>query len=337
MYGTTIKNTLERVRDHNQELLMERRLSLITPTIALGIVLFVGCAEPRAPGPGDLLGRWDLAATDSVERWPLWLELTNDTAPAGRFQPRGGHALPIEDVVLEGTGVTFGIAERELRFEAVLLDTVLSGTVTDMYGGPFTFTGVRAPTLARTTDPEWGDEIDLLADGLTGWDVRRAENGWSFTDGVLNNSAPSSDLISHSRFTDFRLHVEVNVPSEGNSGIYLRGRHEVQVQDDYGNEPHSRRMGGIYGQVTPTVLPAKPAGEWQAFDITLIGRRVTVVLNGVTMIENAEIPGITGGALDSDEGAPGPIMLQGDHTGIQYRNIRITPARSTKTVGRGDR
>jgi hypothetical protein len=96
-------------------------------------------------------------------------------------------------------------------------------------------------------------------------------------------------------------------------------------------------MGGIYGQVTPTVLPAKPAGEWQAFDITLIGRRVTVVLNGVTMIENAEIPGITGGALDSDEGAPGPIMLQGDHTGIQYRNIRITPARSTKTVGRGDR
>ena len=74
-------------------------------------------------------------------------------------------------------------------------------------------------------------------------------------------------------------------------------------------------------------LPAKPAGEWQTFDITLIGRRATVALNGVTIIDNVEIPGITGGALDSDEGAPGPLMLQGDHSGVRYRNIRITAAK----------
>ncbi len=307
---------------------MERRHFPITSTMLVGIALLAGCnAAPPPDAPEALLGRWDLTVTDSAESWPLWLELTNDTMLSGRFQPRGGHALPIEDIVLEGTSLAFGIAERELHFEAGLEDSVLSGTVTDMYGGPFRFTGVRAPTLERTVEPEWGEEIDLLADGLEGWVVRRAENGWSFSDGILNNSAPSSDLISRPHFTDFRLHVEVNVPAEGNSGIYLRGRHEVQVQDDFGNEPQNRRMGGIYGQVTPTVLPAKPPGEWQTFDITLIGRRVTVVLNGVTMIEDAEIPGITGGALDSDEGAPGPIMLQGDHTGIQYRNIRITPAR----------
>jgi hypothetical protein len=137
---------------------------------------------------------------------------------------------------------------------------------------------------------------------------------------------PSSDLISKLVFTDFKLHLEVNVPKGGNSGIYLRGRHEIQVQDDYGKPPHNRGMGGIYGQVQPMSLPAKPAGEWQTYDITFVGRRVTVVLNGVTIIDNQEIPGITGGALDSNEGEPGPIMLQGDHTGVTYRNIRVTPA-----------
>jgi hypothetical protein len=167
-----------------------------------------------------------------------------------------------------------------------------------------------------------------LAHGLEGWQIRRPEekNGWTFSQGVLTNVPPSADLVSRERFTDFRLHVEVNLPAKGNSGIYLRGRHEVQVEDDFGNEPRSRRMGGIYGQVTPTSLPAKRPGEWQAFDITLVGRRVTVVLNGTSIIDRAEIPGITGGALDSDEAAPGPIMLQGDHSGVQYRNIRIEPA-----------
>jgi hypothetical protein len=135
------------------------------------------------------------------------------------------------------------------------------------------------------------------------------------------------DLVSKRTFTDFKLHIEVNVPPQGNSGIYLRGRHEVQVQDDYGKAPCDRCMGGIYGQVRPTANAAKPAGEWQSYDITFVGRHVTVVLNGVTIIDNREIPGITGGALDSNEGEPGPIMLQGDHTGVKYRNIRITPAK----------
>ena len=67
--------------------------------------------------------------------------------------------------------------------------------------------------------------------------------------------------------------------------------------------------------------------EWQTFDITLIGRRVTVVLNGRTIIADRVIPGITGGALDSNEGEPGPILLQGDHGPVEFRRIVITPAR----------
>jgi hypothetical protein len=86
-------------------------------------------------------------------------------------------------------------------------------------------------------------------------------------------------------------------------------------------------MGAIYGFLAPNENASKGAGEWQTYDITLVGRRVTVVLNGKTIICDQTIPGITGGALDSDEGAPGPIYLQGDHGPVLYRNLHITPAK----------
>jgi hypothetical protein len=177
--------------------------------------------------------------------------------------------------------------------------------------------------------PEWLESRDLLASGLGGWrpEDPNGRNNWTIANGELVNSASGTNLITRDTYTDFKLHIEVNVPANGNSGIYLRGRHEVQVDDSYGEAPSNLGMGGIFGQVTPLAQPARPAGEWQAFDITLIGRRVTVVLNGTTILDNAEIPGITGGALDSAEGAPGPIMLQGDHTAVRYRNIRIVPSK----------
>lgn len=283
-----------------------------------------------------LVGRWDLTFGTDQARYPSWFEVVRDgDGWKGRFQGRSGHATPI--VAITTTDDRFGFAwpnedntaAPPTRFDGrVLGGNQLTGIMIPANGPRESFQGIRAPVLERFRTPEWGRPIDLLADGLQGWVVRdgAASNGWGLDHGVLSNTPPSTDLVSRRRFGDFRLHVEVNVPPGGNSGIYLRGRHEIQVQDDYGKAPHARRMGGIYGQVTPTSLPAKPAGEWQAFDITLIGRVVTVVLNGVTIIDQAEIPGITGGALDSDEGAPGPVMLQGDHAGVRYRNLRIEPA-----------
>ena len=142
------------------------------------------------------------------------------------------------------------------------------------------------------------------------------------------NEESGDALMTTDKFGNFKLHIEVNVPAGSNSGIYLRGRHEVQVQDDHGNPPHNRNMGGIYGQVTPTSNPALVAGEWQVFDITLLGRWVTVELNGETIIDHQEIPGITGEALDANEGEPGPILLQGNHGRVLYRNIVLTPTTS---------
>jgi hypothetical protein len=164
---------------------------------------------------------------------------------------------------------------------------------------------------------------------LTGWTPRSAEHAgcWSVQSGVLAATPPCVDLVSDATFRDFRLHAEIRFPPGSNSGIYLRGRYEVQIQDDAGKALDPLRMGGVYGFIVPSVDAARAAGEWQTLDVELVGRHVTVVLNGATIVDDQEIPGITGGALDSEEGAPGPIMLQGDHGAIEFRNLTIAPAR----------
>lgn len=293
---------------------------------------WVGLALQAAVLPG----RWDLSVEQAGERYPSWIEIVeNRGSLAGRFQGRCCHATPLSRIELHGNNFRLlWPAEDDTGGPATVIEgtfggDVLTGTIATPNEPMARFIGRRAPVLDRTFPPRFGPAIDLLAGGLAGWTARETKNGWRVTGGVLSNAPPSSDLITRRRFGDFRLRIEVKVPPGGNSGIYLRGRYEVQVQDDHGKPPHSRRMGGIYGQVTPTVQPARPAGAWQAFEITLVGRRVTVVLNGVTMVDNAEIPGITGGAIDSDEASPGPLMLQGDHTGVQYRRILIEPAVAT--------
>ena len=135
------------------------------------------------------------------------------------------------------------------------------------------------------------------------------------------------ELINSSQFEDFKLHVEFNIGQGANSGVYLRGRYEVQVEDNSLQEPPSHHTGGIYGFVAASPEQPRKPGEWQAFDITLIGRTITVVQNGQTIITNYEIPGITGGALNSHEALPGPIYLQGSEDGhVMYRKIVLTPA-----------
>jgi Domain of Unknown Function (DUF1080) len=132
-------------------------------------------------------------------------------------------------------------------------------------------------------------------------------------------------LVTEQKFTDFKLNTEYRYPQGSNSGVYLRGRYEVQIEDDCGEEADNHRSGGVYGFLTPSVNAAKKAGEWQTLEVTLVGRMVTVVLNGEPVIDRQAIPGITGGALDGDEGEPGPILLQGDHGAVEFRNLSLTP------------
>lgn len=141
---------------------------------------------------------------------------------------------------------------------------------------------------------------------------------------MLRSPHSGSNIVTDGRYMDFKLHIEFRYPKESNSGVYLRGRYEVQIEDLEGAEPPNDVIGAVYGFLPPSFSAAKGPGDWQTYDITLVGRLVTIVFNGVTVICNAEIPGITGGALDSREGEPGPIYLQGDHGPIDYRNITIT-------------
>jgi hypothetical protein len=273
----------------------------------------------------ELLGRWDVTVHNG-ESYPLWFELSeNEGKIVGRIQPREGHAIPFESIDISGETLVLEVEDRSYR--GALTEGGLEGTARAK-DKTLKWTAVRAPVLGRVENPQWGDAIELFnGKDLSGWHPRHPSqtNLWKAIDGVLVNHGKGSDLVTDARFEDFTLHIEVKYPKGSNSGIYLRGRHEVQVQDDYGKEPHSRHMGGVYGQIDPTENAALPAGEWQTFDITLLGRWVTVTLNGKTIIDDREIPGITGGALDSREGEAGPLMLQGDHGEVSYRNIVITP------------
>ena len=164
---------------------------------------------------------------------------------------------------------------------------------------------------------------------LTGWKPANSDSTaeWKVEDGAMVSPGHGPELINSSSFEDFKLHIEFNIGQGANSGVYLRGRYEVQVEDNSVQEPPSHHTGGIYGFVAASPEQPRKPGEWQAFDITLIGRTITVVQNGQTIINNYEIPGITGGALNSHEELPGPIYLQGSEDGhVMYRKIVLTPA-----------
>ncbi len=290
---------------------------------------------PQAPAAAPIIGRWDLTVQGPKATYPSWLEvyLSGTRTLVGRFVGGGGSARPISRVDFTGAYLHFAIPPQweketaDLIVDATLKGDLLEGTLVTPAGEQHRFTGRRAPSLRRTTPPAWGEPLSLFnGTDLTGWTTFGGTSQWTADGGVLKNGKSGANLVTTAKFTDFKLHVEVNCPKGSNSGIYLRGRYEVQVEDGTDPEPRSVDMGGIYGFLVPNENASRGADSWQTFDITLVGRRVTVVLSGRTIICDQTIPGITGGALDSDEGAPGPIYLQGDHGPVQYRNLLITPA-----------
>jgi hypothetical protein len=279
-------------------------------------------------------GRWDITVTTPNATYPDWMELVEkDGKPAVRIQPRSGSVRPVDDFKLAGSKLTLTVnAASDTRpattWELSVKGDQLTGTIQrgDTLQGQLA--GVRAPELKRQAPQAWTDPEPLFnGKDLAGWEPTDPKsNHWVAKGGVLLNESKGANLKTTRKFDDFKLHIEYNCPEGGNSGVYLRGRYEIQVEyEPPGTEDKFHGMGAIYGFLAPAVeLPRKP-GEWESFDITLAGRYLTIVRNGVKTIDNQEIPGITGGALDSNEGEPGPFYFQGDHTGgMMYRNITIS-------------
>lgn len=282
-------------------------------------------------------GRWDLTISENGTDRPSWLEIVHsgNKRLVGYYVGTGGSARPISQVFFKDNKLQFSLPpqwdaeDNNLVFEATLLDGKLSGTMVAANGKTYNWTGVKAPALRPASTPVWGKPVKLFNGvNLDGWEARGKNNQWVVENGILKTPAAGANLVTKDKFGDFKLHIEFRYAEGSNSGIYLRGRYELQIIDSYGKEPAKDLLGGIYGFISPTEMAAKKAGEWQSYDITLVGRMITVVLNGKQVIYYQEIPGITGGALDSNEGAPGPIYIQGDHDGkTEFRNIVITPAK----------
>jgi 3-keto-disaccharide hydrolase len=315
---------------------MFRPVYLVGPLALLSLFAIRATPAPaqQEPAPPPIVGRWDLTIHGGSGDYPSWLEVwtSGGTHLVGQFVGRGGSARPVSRIDFTNGTVRFSIPPQwdkrpgDETYEATLHGDTLEGWTTDRTGKRMTFGGKRAPSLARTGTPAWGDPVSLIdQSGLTGW--RTPNKGWTVSSGVLKSVGAADNLVSTATFNDFKLHVEFRLPKGSNSGVYLRGRYEVQIEDSDADEPPLDRMGGIYGFLAPTWDTRRQPGEWQTYEVTLIGRIVTVEMNGTRVICDREIPGITGGALDSDEASPGPLMLQGDHGAIEFRNIVATPAR----------
>ena len=313
-------------------------LAVLTLPFLAGIMARAQNNSPSGAGVQAFLGRWDLTLKAPDREYPSWLELQLDGGKlTAQMVGRWGNARPLPRVELSEGTLTFvspkeeEASQHDMVFEGKLVGQHLAGTVSAPDGTSWSWTGTPAPPLRKTKAPTWGAPIELFngAD-LTGWkmDKPNPEKAWKVVQGTLVSPGHGPEIISDRKFQDFKLHVEFNCGPGANSGIYLRGRYEVQIEDNSIQEPPSHHTGGIYGFIAPSPEQPRKPGTWQKFDITLVGRRVTVVQNGQVIIDQQEIPGITGGALDSHEELPGPIYLQGSEDGqVAFRNIVISPAK----------
>lgn len=287
------------------------------------------------PADPAIEGRWDITVMVDGKEFPSWLEVMHSGRKRliGHFVGMSGSARPISQVFFTDGNLRFSLPpqweeeDNDFVFEGTLSGGKLNGTMVAPDGKKHTWTASKAPSLLRAKAPVWGQPVKLFNGvNLDGWQAM-GSNQWVVEGGVLKSPKSGANLVSIRKFDDFKLHLEFRCPKGSNSGVYLRGRYELQIEDSKGKEPMKDLLGAVYGFISPSEMAAKDAGEWQSYDITLIGRMVTVVLNGRQVVCNQEIPGITGGALDSREGEPGPILFQGDHGPIEFRNIVITPAK----------
>lgn len=300
-----------------------------------------------SPNPSVLikpfLGRWDLTIETPTRDRPSWIEVSDERGHAKVLMVGlTDHAAPLKKVEMKDGELEFLSPKGEegfsgdTLFAGRVMGSQLAGTATSPNGVSWQWSGQRAPTLQRKAPPKWGKPIRLFnGKNFAGWrfsDPSRAAI-WKVEHGMLIKNGNGSEIITTRKFEDFKLHIDFRCGPKANSGVYLRGRYEVQIETDSADQPPSQHTAGIYGFLAPNPEQPRRADVWQSFDITLVGRVVTVVQNGVTVINHQEIPGITGGALDSHEGLPGPIYLQGSEEGrVAFRNIVLTPATQPPTA-----
>jgi len=322
-----------------------------------GLAAALSSATLAAENP--FLGAWELTIPGGGAGW-LGVEAKGDGLQANMLWG-GGSVFPLASAKIEGEHLVLERNHEVQRTDAagkksrVKIVETITGTV---QGDRIEFASVRqddndpsknreehfsgkrqppmppAPDLSQI---KFGPAIPLFnGKDLSGWRLTdpHAVSGWSVKNGLLVNNPVQEEGKPHKNygnlrtdreFEDFNLKVEVNVGKDQNSGVYLRGLYEVQVADTYGHPVDAHNMGAVYSRIKPAMAAEKPPGEWQTLEITLVDRHVSVELNGKRIIDNQPVMGCTGGALSADVSKPGPVYLQGDHTGITYRSLVLKP------------
>ena len=291
------------------------------------------------------VGAWNMTGTGPDSSSVYWLEIKEENGQlSGSFLNRVGNPVNLGLVKVENGELIFQAGRPDRltgpEFHARIEGGRLVGRHTLRSGGrgetPVTervvnWIGVKRPTFPPSdanAAHKYGAPV-VLFDGKTmdAFGVQHPDRplNWAVTDGLLANTPPSNNLVSKEKFSDFKIELEYKLQKGSNSGLYLRGRYELQLLDDFGKPPAILGHAAVYGRVVPLVNASKPIDEWQQLTAVLVGNRVTVTLNGQKMHDNVAIDGITGGALDVDELAPGPIMIQGDHSLVAIRRLIVTP------------
>jgi hypothetical protein len=284
------------------------------------------------------LGRWNMTGTGKDTNRVYWLEVSEKGGQlSGMFLNRTSSPLQLASVKVEDGSLVFQLPvgsnkQPGAEFRAKVEGDKLVGT-TMAEDRTINWVGVRPPKWGAANanaTQKYGTPVELVGPKVQTLDAFRPQSGdkilnWAFEEGVLTNTPKSSNLVTTQKFKDFRVQAEYKLGKESNSGLYLRGRYEMQILDDFGKEPDKHSHMAIYGWTPPLKNASKPIGEWQTMEAVLVGNRVTVTLNGQKVHDNAEIQAITGGALDADEAAPGPLLLQGDHAKVWVRRLVVTP------------
>lgn len=327
--------------------LQESTVTPSKPSQPAAVAKFTG--EPKEKQIAAFVGEWGFDFPDGYGGW-LKVHKDDDGKLAAQVLWRVGSARPAQQVELKdgrlhltykrnkrgtvGYVVAFTHATRtgELdRDRITLMRLNADNEATPVIGR-------RLPPMPPKPDlskVKFGTPKQLFnGKDLHGWFLQpeTVKNGWSVQNGELTNTTPKTDFSAYGdhgnlrtalTFGDCKLHIEFNVAKNCNSGIYVRGLYEAQVVDRDSRMQGIAGVGAVFGRVAPLKNAGKAGGEWQTYDITLVDRHMTVVLNGEKVIDNQPVAGCTGGALFGDVTRKGPLYLQGDHTSVKYRNIVI--------------
>lgn len=301
------------------------------------LLLSVCAALTARAQDNPFLGKWDIMGVPPNANHVYWLEVKEAGGKlSASFLNRGGSVLPVSEIRIEGNELIFspsGLRPNAPKpvHRAHVEEGRLLGLMT---------VGEQEVAWIGERPPMWKSEYNtngrfrfgtpvVLFDGVTmeHWQPHHPDRelGWMAADGLMTNQPKANNLVSRHRFQDFKIRCEYKVEDKSNSGIYLRGRYELQVLGDYGKPPESHGHMALYSRVAPSVNASLPPGQWQVMEAIIVGNRLSVTLNGKKIHDNIVIEGITGGALDAREDQPGPIMIQGDHEKVWFRRVVVTP------------